>query len=105
MVMKVYGGTGVQDAINQSFFDLLNAIVVFPVEDESKFSDKDGRVLPDAYVMKGGSTALDLARTVHTELAEGFLYAVDARSGKRLAADHRLNNRDVVKIVSSGKRG
>jgi len=105
MVMKVYGGTGVQDAINQSFFDLLNAIVVFPVEDESKFSDKDGRVLPDAYVMKGGSTALDLARTVHTELAEGFLYAVDARSGKRLAADHRLNNRDVVKIVSSSKRG
>lgn len=104
-VMKVYGGTGVQDAIDQSFFELLNAIVVFPVEDESKLSDKDGRVLPDAYVMKGGSTALDLARTVHSELAEGFLYAVDARSGKRLAADHKLNNRDVLKIVSSSKRG
>jgi ribosome-binding ATPase YchF (GTP1/OBG family) len=104
-VMKVYGGTGVQDAIDQSFFDLLKAIVVFPVEDETRFSDKDGRVLPDAYVMKGGSTALDMARTVHSELAEGFLYAVDARTGKRLGADHVLNNRDVVKIVSSSKRG
>jgi ribosome-binding ATPase YchF (GTP1/OBG family) len=104
-VMKVYGGTGVQDAIDRSFFDLLKAIVVFPVEDESKLSDKDGRVLPDAYVMKGGSTALDLARTVHSELAEGFLYAVDARTGKRLASDHVLGNRDVVKIVSSSKRG
>ena len=104
-VMKVYGGTGVQDAIDRAFFDLLKAIVVFPVEDESKLSDKDGRVLPDAYVMKGGSTALDLARTVHSELAEGFLYAVDARTGKRLAADHVLGNRDVVKIVSSSKRG
>ena len=104
-VMKVYGGTGVQDAIDGAFFDLLKAIIVFPVEDETKFSDKDGRVLPDAYVMRGGSTALDLAKTVHSELAEGFLYAVDARTGKRLGADHVLNNRDVVKIVSSSKRG
>lgn len=104
-VMKVFGGTGVQEAINKAFFDLLRAIVVFPVEDESKLSDKEGRVLPDAFVMKGGSTTLDLARTVHSELAEGFLYAVDARTGKRLAADHVLNNRDIVKIVSSGKRG
>jgi ribosome-binding ATPase YchF (GTP1/OBG family) len=104
-VVKVYGGTGVQEAINQAYFTLLNAIVVFPVEDETKLSDKDGNVLPDAHVMKGGSTALDLARTVHTELAGGFLYAIDARTGKRLAADHKLANRDIVKIVSSSKRG
>ncbi|MDA4119633.1 MAG: redox-regulated ATPase YchF [Thaumarchaeota archaeon] len=104
-VIRAFGGTGVQAAINQAFFDLLEAIVVFPVEDETKLSDKLGRVLPDAFVMKGGSTALDLARTVHSELAEGFLYAIDARSGKRLGADHVLGNRDIVKIVSSGKRG
>ena len=104
-VMRAYGGTGVQDAINRAFFDLLKAIVVFPVEDETRLTDKEGRVLPDAFVMKGGSTALDLARTVHSELADTFLYAVDARTGKRLGADHVLSNRDVVKIVSSGKRG
>ena len=104
-VMKVFGGTGVQDAIDRSFFDLLKAIVVFPVEDETRLTDKEGRVLPDAFVMRGGSTALDLARTVHSELAEGFLYAVDARTGKRLGSEHVLNNRDIVKIVSSGKRG
>ena len=104
-VMKVYGGTGVQEAINGAFFDLLRAIVVFPVEDETRLSDKEGRVLPDAYVMKGGSTAIDLARTVHSELAESFLYAIDARTGRRLGSDHVLANRDIVKIVSSGKRG
>ncbi|MDE1853102.1 MAG: redox-regulated ATPase YchF [Thaumarchaeota archaeon] len=104
-VMKVFGGTGVQDAVNRAFFDLLKAIVVFPVEDETKLTDREGRVLPDAFVLKGGATALDLARTVHSELAEGFLYAVDARTGMRLAADHVLKNRDIVKIVSSGKRG
>jgi len=100
-VMMPLGGTGVQQAINEAYFSLLNAIVVFPVEDDTKLSDKNGAVLPDAYVMKGGSTALDLARAVHTELAEGFLYAVDARTGKRLAADHRLQNRDIVRIVST----
>ena len=100
-VMKVYGGTGVQEAINAAYFGLLNAIVVFPVEDETRLSDKSGKVLPDAYVMRGGSTAHDLARTVHSELAEGFLYAIDARTGKRLAGDHKLGNRDVVKIVSA----
>jgi hypothetical protein len=104
-VMKIYGGTGVQEAINEAFFGLLSAIVVFPVEDETRLSDKEGRVLPDAFVMKGGSTAIDLARTVHSELADTFLYAVDARTGKRLGSDHVLKNRDIVKIVSSGKRG
>ncbi|HME19250.1 MAG TPA: redox-regulated ATPase YchF [Nitrososphaerales archaeon] len=100
-VMKVFGGTGVQEAINQAYLGLLSAVVVFPVEDETKLTDKSGKVLPDAYVMKGGSTALDLARTVHSELAEGFLYAIDARTGMRLAGDHKLKNRDVVKIVSA----
>jgi ribosome-binding ATPase len=100
-VMKVFGGTGVQEAINEAYFGLLNAVVVFPVEDEHGLADKSGAVLPDAYVMRGGSTALDLAHAVHTDLAEGFLYAVDARNGKRLAADHRLAQRDIVKIVSS----
>lgn len=104
-VMKAFGGTGVQEAINEAYFGLLSAVVVFPVEDETRFSDKEGNVLPDAYVMKGGSTTLDLARTVHTELADSFLYAIDARNGKRLSGDHKLSNRDIVKIVSSGKRG
>ena len=100
-VLKTFGGTGVQEAINEAYFGLLNAVVAFPVEDETKLSDKEGNVLPDAYVMKGGSTALDLARTVHTELADSFLYAIDARSGKRLAADHKLDHRSIVKIVST----
>ncbi len=104
-VMAPYGGTGVQEAINEAYFALLNAVVVFPVEDETRLTNKDGDVLPDAFVMKGGSTALDLARTVHSELAEGFLFAIDARTGMRLAADHKLRNRDIVKIVSGGKRG
>ncbi len=100
-VMGVWGDTGVQRAIDQAYFGLLGAVVVYPVEDEHKLSDKDGNVLPDAYVMSGGSTTLHLAKKIHSDLAEGFLYAVDARSGKRLSGEHILKNGDVVKIVST----
>jgi ribosome-binding ATPase len=104
-VLDVYGSTGVQQAIDQAYFGLLKAVVVYPVEDETKLSDKDGNVLPDAYVMNGGSTALDLARKIHSDLAKTFLYAIDARTGLRLSSEHVLKDRDIVKIVSSGRRG
>jgi ribosome-binding ATPase YchF (GTP1/OBG family) len=103
-VLDPYGATGVQQAIDQAYFGLLKAIVVFPVEDETKLSDKNGNVLPDAHVMRGGSTAIDLASRIHTDLAKGFLYAIDARSGMRVSAEHVLKNGDILKIVSGSRR-
>jgi ribosome-binding ATPase YchF (GTP1/OBG family) len=104
-VLDVYASTGVQQCIDQGYFGLLKAVVVYPVEDETKLSDKDGNVLPDAYVMNGGSTALDLARKIHSDLAKTFLYAIDARTRLRLSSEYVLKDRDIVKIVSSGRRG
>jgi ribosome-binding ATPase YchF (GTP1/OBG family) len=104
-VLQPYGSTGVQQAIDRAYFDLLKAIVAYPVEDETKLSDKNGNVLPDAYVMPGGSTALDLARKIHSDLADGFLYGIDARTGMRLSGEHVLKNGDILKIVSSSRRG
>jgi hypothetical protein len=104
-VLGPFGSTGVQQAIDQAYFGLLKAIVVYPVEDETKLSDKNGNVLPDAYVMAGGSTALDLAKKIHSDLAQGFLYAIDARTGMRLSGEHVLKNGDILKIVSSSRRG
>ncbi|MGA2200171.1 MAG: redox-regulated ATPase YchF [Nitrososphaerales archaeon] len=103
-VLDVYGATGVQQAIDQAYFGLLKAIVIYPVEDETKLSDKNGNVLPDAYVMRGGSTALELAKKIHTDLAKGFLYAIDAKTGMRVSGEHPLKNGDILKIVSSSRR-
>ena len=104
-VFKLWGNTGVQQIINSAYFDLLKSIVVYPVEDEKKLSDKTGHILPDAYVMREGSTARDLAFKIHTDLGEGFLYAIDAKKGVRLGSDHILKDKDVIKIVSTAKRG
>jgi len=104
-VLSTWGSTGVQEVINSVYLTLLRCIVVYPVEDESKFSDKKGNVLPDARVVPLGSTAKDLAYTIHTDLGESFLYALDAKTGMRLGADYKLRDSDVIKIVATGRRG
>jgi len=104
-VLDEWKGTGVQKAVNDAYLKLLKGIVVYPVEDETKFSDKKGNILPDARIMHIGDTARDLAFKVHTDLGNTFLYAVDARTGLRVGADYKLKNNDVLKIVSSAKKG
>jgi len=102
-VMKRYKGTGVQQAINRAVFDLLDMIVVYPVEDENHFCNKKGEVLPDAFLMKKGSTPHDLAYQVHTDIGRGFLYAVDARTKMRIKENHPLADGDIIKVVSTAK--
>lgn len=102
-LMKENHGIGVQQAINRAVYELLDMIVVYPVEDETHFCNKQGDVLPDAFLMKKGSTPHDLAFQVHTDIGKGFLYAVDARSKMRIKENHVLKNGDIIKIVSAAK--
>ena len=101
--MQTFGGTGIQKALDAAVFNLLDRIVVFPVEDEHKLTDGKGRVLPDAFLMKRGSTPRDLAFQVHTDIGEGFLYAIDAKTGMRIKDTQELKNGDIIKIVSVRK--
>ncbi|MCK4328113.1 MAG: redox-regulated ATPase YchF [Candidatus Diapherotrites archaeon] len=98
-LLAKFGSTGVQKAIDGAAYGLLDLIVVYPVEDENKLTDKKGRVLPDAYLVPKGSTALDLAYRVHTEIGEKFVGAVDARTKKRVGKDYELKNGDVIRIL------
>ena len=103
--MKAYGGTGVQKCIETSIFETLNLMVVYPVEDENKYIDKLGRVLPDAHLVPRGCNARDLAYKVHTDLGENFIRAIDARTKRVVGQDHVLKDGDVISIVSAKKRG
>ncbi|MEM0331057.1 MAG: redox-regulated ATPase YchF [Archaeoglobaceae archaeon] len=95
-----YRSTGVQDAINKLVLDVLGYIVVYPVEDERKFTDSKGNVLPDAFLVKKGTTARELAYKIHTDIGKSFIYGLDARKKMRIAEDHELKHNDVIKIVS-----
>ncbi len=99
-IAKKFMPTGVQQCINEAVFNLLGLIVVYPVQNENKWSDARGNVLPDAYLMPKGSTALDLAYRIHTDIGEGFIRAIDARTGKVLGKNYVLKNNDIIKIIS-----
>jgi ribosome-binding ATPase YchF (GTP1/OBG family) len=103
-ILLELGSTGVQDAINTAYFRLLSMVTVYPVEDLEHLSDHVGRVLPDAYLVPYGTTARQLAYIIHTELGQGFIYAVEAREKKRIGEDYVLKDRDVISIVSARKR-
>lgn len=104
-ILMENGSTGVQNAINTICFDLMKMIIVYPVEDDIKLSDKNGNVLPHALLMPKGATAKDLAQSIHVDLAKGFMFAIDVRNKQRIAADYKLEDNDVIKIVSSTSRG
>lgn len=101
--MKKFGSTGVQEVLNKVVFDDMNMIVVYPVEDDNKYCNAKGVVLPDAFLMPKGSTPKDLAFKVHTDIGKGFLYAVDARTKMRIKDTTELKTGDIIKIVSTAK--
>jgi ribosome-binding ATPase YchF (GTP1/OBG family) len=101
LVLETFGGTGVQAALNTAVYDLLDHIVVFPVENETRWTDSGGAVLPDAFLLPQGANPRDLAYAVHSDIGDGYLHAVDARSDRRIGEDHELEDGDVIKIVSA----
>lgn len=94
------GGTGFTDLIDKIIFESLEKIVVYPVQDENKWMDGEGKILPDALLVDKTTTAKGLAYAVHTDLGDGFIKAVDCKSSRIIGSDHELNDGDVIKIHS-----
>jgi len=104
-VLTKIGVTGVQKILNSVIFDIMNMIVVYPVEDESKLCNKNGQVLPDAKLLGSSATAKDLAFTIHQDIGNGFLHAINAKTKQRIGAEQQLKDGDIIKIVSTLSRG
>ncbi len=93
-------GTGVQEVLNRAVFDLLGMIAVWP-GGVNKLADKDGNVLPDVFLLPEGSTALDFAFKIHTDLGQGFIRAIHVPSKRTVGKDFVLHHRDVIEIISN----
>jgi ribosome-binding ATPase len=98
-VLDKYGSTGVHQCIDEAV-RMLNLIVVYPVSDEHKLTDKEGRVLPDAFLVPMGTTAKQLAFKVHTDLGNHFIRAIDARAHRVVGADHPVKDGDIISIIA-----
>jgi ribosome-binding ATPase YchF (GTP1/OBG family) len=98
--LGTHRSTGVQEVLEKVVFNVLDMMVVYPVEDEHKWTDKQGRVLPDAFLVRRGTNAKDMAFKVHTDLGENFIRAIDGKTHMTIGHDHVVKDGDVIKIVA-----
>lgn len=103
-LLEEWGSTGIQKAIDKAIYDLLEKIVVYPVDDENKLTDAKGNVLPDAMLVPKGITAREFAYEIHSDLGDSFIHAINARSNRRIGEDYKLKNGDIIRIVAAKGR-
>src|SRR3989344_6298424 len=97
-VLEKLCSTGVQEIIDDTVFNVLKYIAVFPAGTK-KLQDSLGRTLPDCFLIPGGSTALDFAFKLHTDIGKGFIKAIDVKTRLAVGREHQLKNRDAIEIV------
>jgi ribosome-binding ATPase YchF (GTP1/OBG family) len=97
-IMEKFGNTGVQEILNKTIFDILKYIAVYPAG--AKLADSKGNILPDCYLMPPGSTALDFAYRLHTDIGKNFVKAIDVRTKLAVGKDHLLKNCDGFEIMT-----
>ncbi len=93
-----FGSTGIQEILNRVVLEVLGYIAIFPAG--AKLSDSKGNVLPDCYLMPKGSTALDFAFRLHTDIGNGFVKAIDVRTKQAVGKDYVLKHRDGLEIMT-----
>ncbi|MDP3918809.1 MAG: redox-regulated ATPase YchF [Nanoarchaeota archaeon] len=98
-ILQVFDNTGVQKVMDTVAFEVLNLIAIFP-GGVNNLTDKDGNVIPDCFLIKKGSTALDFAFKLHTDIGKGFIRAIDVKTKRTVGKDHELKHRDVIEIIT-----
>ncbi len=96
---KYKTGTGVQEVLNKSVFDMLGYLPIFPGS-ASKLGDSKGNILPDCFLLPPGSTALDFAFFLHTDFGNNFIKAINAKTKMILGKDYKLQPRDCLEIIT-----
>ncbi|MCD4666467.1 redox-regulated ATPase YchF [archaeon] len=99
-ILEKYNTTGIQEILNYSVFDLLKYIAIFPGGVNNLY-DKDGRCLPDCFLLPKNSTALDFAYNIHTDIGNKFVKAIDVKTKVVIGKEHILKHRDVIEIKTS----
>ena len=94
-----FGGTGVQQAIETALFDVLGCMVIFPGSANGSADEKG--VFRDCFILPEESTTSDFAYFLHSDIGDGLLHGIDCRSKRQIGADHDLEHRDVVEIIST----
>ncbi len=97
-VLEKFKSTGVQECLDTAVFNLLKYFPVFPGGTKG-LADSQGRIIPDCFLMPQNSTALDFAYTLHTDMGDGFIRAIDVKTKQVIGKEHALKYGDVIELV------
>lgn len=97
-IIDQFGNTGIQEVLNKVVFDILKQVAIFPAG--SKLTDSKGNILPDCFLMPQGSTALDFAYRLHSDIGNNFVKAIDIKTKKAVGKDYVLKNLDGLEIMT-----
>ena len=97
-VLSKHHSTGIQECLDKAVFQFLEYIAIFP-GGMNKLSDREGRILPDCFLLSKNSTALDFAFKIHADLGKNFIKAIDVKNKKAVGKEHVLKHRDVIEIM------
>ncbi len=97
-IMNEFGSTGVQEVLNRVVFDIMKYVAIYPAG--SSLTDSKGNILPDCFLMPPGTTALDFAFRLHTDIGKGFVKAIDIRTKQAVGKDHILKSGDGLEIMT-----
>lgn len=97
-IIDKYGSTGIQETMNKVVFEILEYIAVFPAG--AKMTDSKGNVLPDCFLMRKGSTALDFAFRLHTDIGKNFVKAINLKTKQAVGKDYEIKHLDGLEIIT-----
>jgi ribosome-binding ATPase YchF (GTP1/OBG family) len=97
-VLEKFNGTGVQECLDTAIFKLLGYFPVFPGGTKG-LADKNGNYIPDCFLLPPNSKAIDFAYTLHTDMGDHFIRAIDVKTKQVIGRDHPLKVGDVIEIV------
>jgi ribosome-binding ATPase len=98
--LEINNSSGIQEVLNEAVFSLLKMIAICP-GGVSKLEDSEGRVIPDCFLMKKGTTALEFAYRLHTDFGNKFIRAIDVKTKRTVGKEHVVNHLDILEIVAN----
>ncbi len=99
-VLSKFNSTGLQEVMNTIVFDILDYIAIHP-GGANNLEDSKGNVLPDCFLMPNGSTAIDFAFRLHSDIGNGFIKAIKVKTKEVIGREYKLNHLDIIEIKTS----
>jgi hypothetical protein len=97
-VLQKFGGTGIQDCMDKTIFDLLGYLPIFPGGIKS-LKDSQDRYIPDCWLLPKKSTALDFAFYLHSDIGKNFIRAINVKTKQVIGKEYELKPGDVIEII------